>query len=135
MDHDPGSITNAGAKVVAQIHERAFLRMAVFGSRDISKRTIEALIDYGMDAPERVLFMTESQLSKIPGIGAVAMKELRAYRHRFLPDKPKRQRPSPEEREARNAEIEKAAKDMKQRITEIVLKEAFAEGIAKPVTK
>jgi hypothetical protein len=36
-----------------------------------------------MDAPERLLFMEERALEKIPGIGKPAMVEIKAYQEKF----------------------------------------------------
>jgi hypothetical protein len=58
-------------------------KMARFRDRGLSNRTIEALVKHGIDTPERVLFMKEDQLRTIRGI---SMRELRAYRARFIPD-------------------------------------------------
>jgi hypothetical protein len=58
-------------------------KMARFRDRGLSKRTIEALISHGIDTPERVLFMTEAELRTIRG---ASMRELRAYRARFISD-------------------------------------------------
>jgi hypothetical protein len=58
-------------------------KMARFRDRGLSNRTIEALVKHGIDAPERVLFMKEDQLRTIRGI---SMRELRAYRARFISD-------------------------------------------------
>jgi DNA-directed RNA polymerase alpha subunit len=56
---------------------------AVFHNRKFSGRTIEALLGCGIDAPERLLFMEERDLKKIPGIGKVSLAEIMAYRARF----------------------------------------------------
>jgi hypothetical protein len=61
-------------------------KTAPFQNRGLSDRTIQALINYGLDAPERVLFMTEAQLRTIPGVGTASKRELRAYRVRFISD-------------------------------------------------
>jgi hypothetical protein len=38
---------------------------------------------FGLDLTERLLFMTESAIQEIPGIGETALAEIRAYRARF----------------------------------------------------
>ena len=55
----------------------------LFENRGFSDRTVRALIDGAIDAPERLLFMTEDQLRSIPGIGNVFLAEILAYRARF----------------------------------------------------
>jgi DNA-directed RNA polymerase alpha subunit len=55
-----------------------------FQHRDLSKKTIQALMDCSIDFPERLLFMTEKQISSIPGVGKVSLSEIKAYRHRFI---------------------------------------------------
>jgi len=54
---------------------------APFANRGFSERTIRNMITRGIDAPERLLFMTETQLKKIQG---VSIQEIRAYRARFI---------------------------------------------------
>jgi hypothetical protein len=39
------------------------------------------MVTRGIDAPERLLFITETQLKKIQG---VSIEEIRAYRARFV---------------------------------------------------
>jgi hypothetical protein len=55
----------------------------IFRDSGLSNQTIEALVKHGIDVPERVLFMTETQLRTI---GRASMRELRAYRARFISD-------------------------------------------------
>jgi hypothetical protein len=55
-----------------------------FEHRGFSDRTIRALIDSAIAAPEHLLFMTEDQLRSIPGIGNVSLAEIVAYRDRFI---------------------------------------------------
>lgn len=56
----------------------------LFEHRGFSDRTIRALIDSAIAAPEHLLFMTEDQLRSIPGIGNVSLGEIVAYRSRFI---------------------------------------------------
>ena len=53
--------------------------------RGLSDHAVKALIDAGIDAPERLLFMTLAQLCDIPGVGKAALAEIMLYRSRFLP--------------------------------------------------
>jgi hypothetical protein len=39
----------------------------------------------GINAPERLLFMTPAQLKNIPGVGKASLAEIMRYRSRFLP--------------------------------------------------
>jgi DNA-directed RNA polymerase alpha subunit len=55
-----------------------------FGDRGFSKRTIKELLNCGIDAPERLLFMDEATLKSVPNVGPVSMKEIRSYRAKFL---------------------------------------------------
>jgi hypothetical protein len=48
--------------------ERVFVHQE-FRRRGMSDRTVNALIDRGIDAPERLLFAAEADLKNIPGIG------------------------------------------------------------------
>jgi DNA-directed RNA polymerase alpha subunit len=63
-----------------------FLARAPFQNRNFSDRTINALIAKGIDAPERLLFATEAELKRIPGIGPASLAEIMCYRARFLPE-------------------------------------------------
>lgn len=65
---------------------RSMLEVSPFHDRGLNDRTITALIDGGVDAPERLLFMTPAQLRGIPGIGKAAFAEITKYRSRFLPE-------------------------------------------------
>jgi hypothetical protein len=75
------------ALIGADLRRESAQKMLVwykFQHRDLSKKTIQALTDCAIDFPERLLFMTEKQISSIPGVGKVAMSEIKAYRDRFL---------------------------------------------------
>jgi hypothetical protein len=58
---------------------------APFADRGFSERTIRNMVASRIDAPERLLHMTETQLKKIQGVGAKSIEEIRAYRARFIP--------------------------------------------------
>jgi DNA-directed RNA polymerase alpha subunit len=60
------------------------LSIVPFQNRKFSKRTIQALIDCSVDAPERLLFMTEEQIKSIPGVGKVSLGEIRTYRQKYI---------------------------------------------------
>jgi len=55
------------------------------GSTGFSERTIAALVAASIDVPERLLFATEEEIGKIPGIGKVSRQEIARYRARCLP--------------------------------------------------
>ena len=57
-----------------------------FQNRGFSERTIKALAK-SVDAPERLLFMPEHEIEKIPRIEA-SVREIRLYREKFLPGEP-----------------------------------------------
>jgi DNA-directed RNA polymerase alpha subunit len=57
-----------------------------FAGRRLSRRVVDALLAAGVDAPERLLFMSEGEICKVPGIGKSAITEIKRYRRRFLPD-------------------------------------------------
>jgi hypothetical protein len=46
---------------------------------------IKILIAHGVDAPERLLFASESDLRKIKGLGRAGFEEVMRYRTRFIP--------------------------------------------------
>jgi hypothetical protein len=56
---------------------------AMFTARGFSYPTIKSLTIAGIDAPERLLFVTESDLLSIPGIDESALNEIARYRARF----------------------------------------------------
>jgi hypothetical protein len=58
-----------------------------FQDRGFSQRTIKVLAK-SVDAPERLLFMMEHEIEKIPGIGEASVREIRLYRKKFLPGEP-----------------------------------------------
>jgi hypothetical protein len=58
-----------------------------FQNRGFSERTIKALAK-SVDAPERLLFMAEHEIEKIPGIAQASVREIRLYRKKFLPREP-----------------------------------------------
>jgi hypothetical protein len=68
----------------ALIGAAAMLAWHKFRDRGLSDKTIRALTDCSIDFPERLMFMTETQISSIPGVGKVAISEIKAYRDRFL---------------------------------------------------
>jgi len=63
---------------------RSILRGQKFEGRGFSKRTVDALLAYGINAPERLLFMTETELQNIPDIGAASLGEILRYRKQHL---------------------------------------------------
>ena len=56
----------------------------LFWDRGFSRRTIKALQDR-IDAPERLLFATEEEIRRAPGIGKISLAEIMNYRSRFIP--------------------------------------------------
>lgn len=56
-----------------------------FQYRGFSRRTILALVEGSIDAPERLLFTPEALLKKIPRVGEVSLREIMSYRSRYLP--------------------------------------------------
>jgi len=58
---------------------------ASFAHRKFSERAIRNMVACGIDAPERLLYMTETQLNQISGIEAKSLEEIRAYRARSIP--------------------------------------------------
>ena len=63
---------------------RSILRGQKFEGRGFSKRTVDALLAHGISAPERLLFMTETELQNISGIGASSLAEILRYRKQHL---------------------------------------------------
>lgn len=76
---------------VAALRNRAdfaqeYLARLPFGNRGFSDRTINVLVAGGIDAPERLLFVTEAGLRQISGVGPTSLREIMRYRARFLPE-------------------------------------------------
>lgn len=74
----------AAIRVATEI-ARTTLSGNIFRDRGFSERTVKALVTRGIDAPERLLFATETELKQIPGIGKASFGEIMTYRARFLP--------------------------------------------------
>ena len=51
----------------------------------LAQPTAEAVVEHGVDCRERLLFMSLDEIKRIPGVGKVALEQVRAYRSRFLP--------------------------------------------------
>jgi DNA-directed RNA polymerase alpha subunit len=47
---------------------------------------VNALFTRGIDAPERLLFASEAELAKIPGIGKASLDQIMRYRARYVPN-------------------------------------------------
>jgi DNA-directed RNA polymerase alpha subunit len=76
------------AATEARVHTaQAMLLRAPFSDRGFSDRTIDALIARGIDAPERLLFASETGLKNIRGIGKASFEEIVRYRTRFIPER------------------------------------------------
>jgi hypothetical protein len=56
---------------------------AAFKAR-FTAHVTRALISYGIDGPERLLFMSDSEIKEIPGLGKGALTEIELYREQFL---------------------------------------------------
>jgi hypothetical protein len=69
---------------IALAAARALSRRGAFSDRGLSGRTIDALLEVGVDAPERLLFLPESELRKLK-VGPGGYNEILRYRERFLP--------------------------------------------------
>jgi hypothetical protein len=55
-----------------------------FHNRGLSHPTIAALVDCSIDAPERLLFMTEEQIEAIPCVDKSSLAEIVSYRGKFI---------------------------------------------------
>jgi hypothetical protein len=63
---------------------RSILRGQKFEGRGFSKRTVDVLLAHGISAPERLLFMAETELQNMPGIGAISLGEILRYRKQHI---------------------------------------------------
>jgi predicted RNase H-like HicB family nuclease len=57
----------------------------LFHKRGLSDSTIKALVENGIDAPERLFFLDKKTVSGFSGIGKAELTEINQYRERFLP--------------------------------------------------
>jgi hypothetical protein len=64
---------------------RRSMVQSMFRGRGLSNRTIDALVNAGIDAPEQLLFMSITDLRVIAGIGRAGLGEIAKYRSRFIP--------------------------------------------------
>lgn len=81
----PRAIRRHGARYAARIEAgQHFLERIAFTGRGLSKRTVDAVIEGGISQPERLLFMSEDDISRIPGIGLKGVSEVMAYKRRFM---------------------------------------------------
>jgi hypothetical protein len=77
----------------AVANANAIIDPVVFRDRGLSNPTVRALLNHAIDAPERLLFMTDAQLRKIRALGVVSMQEILRYRARFRSGQPAFDRP------------------------------------------
>lgn len=54
-----------------------------YKDRGFTDRTVKALIDCGIDFPERLLKMSLKEIGGAPGIGKAAIEEIRKYKQTF----------------------------------------------------
>ena len=71
----------ASDAVFAQMADRA--EQLFFANRGFSADSVKALTAHGIELPEELLPMTESQILQIPGLGTHGLAEVRTYRRRF----------------------------------------------------
>ena len=71
------------ATIASALARASVMRAINFRGRGLSDRTIEVLLDHGIDFPEPLLFMEPSQLKKIPGMGKAGFNEIMRYRQKF----------------------------------------------------
>jgi hypothetical protein len=57
---------------------------AAFKAR-FSSHVTQALVSHGIDAPERLLLMSDAEIHEVPGLGKGALGEIKLYRDQFLP--------------------------------------------------
>jgi hypothetical protein len=79
---DKANEVKSASPTVSRSVATLILKRAPFRGRGLSDRTIERLIECGVDAPERLLFMEEHDLRRV---GKGSMAEIKAYREKFVP--------------------------------------------------
>lgn len=60
----------------------------LFGSRGFSGRTVDALVNAGIPAPEWLLFSKLDEIERIPGIGKASMRQIVDYRRKWIKPPP-----------------------------------------------
>jgi hypothetical protein len=61
-------------------------KLGLFMHRGLSAPTIEVLIQCGIDAPERLLFMTDFQIRELPRLSLRSLAEIDGYRSSEQPN-------------------------------------------------
>ena len=86
MNNQPQDPSPAARELATTIALKT-MAMAVrpFENRELNDDIAAALVGAGIDYPERLLFMSKTQLQNIPGIGKASLARIEAYRERFLP--------------------------------------------------
>ena len=83
QSHDPPP---EKSKRAAEIAMKAIVAAArPFDHRGLTANIVRALVAVGIDYPERLLFMSKTELQNIPGIGKASLAKIELYRARFLP--------------------------------------------------
>jgi len=81
-------MTDTGAKSAPRSRRaddrwmRSIIRGQKFEGRGFSKHTVDAPLAHGIS--ERLLFMTETELQNVSGIGASSLAEILRYRKQHL---------------------------------------------------
>ena len=83
---EPSEDYKRAASISREMGANAMRETSPFRYRGLSDRTVDRLVAYGIDAPERLLFITPSQLRSIPGVGKRSLAEIIKYRTRFVVD-------------------------------------------------
>jgi len=64
--------------------DAALAREERFHNRGLSDHTIRALVKTELDFPEQLLFMSDSAIKRLSGVGSVAHEDIYQYKQRFV---------------------------------------------------
>ncbi len=92
MEEENQKIAGRVARLAFALHRAVteeyaeLAREACFLHRGFSEHTIRVLMGTDIDLPEKLLFMSEGEIARLPGIGKAALADILEYRGRFPRD-------------------------------------------------
>ncbi len=92
MEEEDQKIAGSVAHLAFALHKALTVeyaelaREACFLHRGLSDHTIRVLMDTDIELPEKLLFMSEGEIRRLPGVGNVALADILKYRGRFPRD-------------------------------------------------
>ncbi len=89
MEEENQKIAGRVARLAFALHRAVteeyaeLAREACFLHRGFSEHTIRVLMGTDIDLPEKLLFMSEGEIRRLPGVGQTALADVFVYRGRF----------------------------------------------------